>query len=292
MNIMSTVASDSWKSWVGRDEVSVDSVHAGPVARLASVLDRDEGNLTMGCAVPPLSHWLFFLPSAPQRELGSDGHPARGGFLPPVTLPRRMWAGSRIEFVRPLCVGQNIVRVSTIADVQEKQGRSGPLVFVQVRHTVRDENGPLLTEEQDIVYRDIAQTGESAPGCNEMSTTSASRPTDWRRRVKPDGLLLFRFSALTFNAHRIHYDRPYAQNVEGYPGLVVHGPLQAVLLLDFFMRECSSRAVRRFSFVSRRPLFDNAPFDLCGRKASDGSVALWIENEHGQIVMEATLNVG
>lgn len=291
MNTMSTTDLETWKTWVGREEVSVDQVQAEPVARMAAVLDRELDDLAEGGAVPPLSHWLFFLPSAPQRDLGPDGHPARGGFLPPVILPRRMWAGSRIQFHRPMCVGQNISRMSSIADVREKVGRSGRLVFVKVVHTVRDEAGPILTEEQDIVYRE-AQKDTSTPPDSGTDHTTAFRSADWRRRVKPDGAMLFRFSALTFNAHRIHYDRPYAHEVEQYPGLVVHGPLQAMLLLDMFTRECPMNTVKEYSFISRRPLFDNAPFDLCGARTSERQIALWIENLDGQTITEATINVG
>ncbi|MDK2657840.1 FAS1-like dehydratase domain-containing protein [Cupriavidus consociatus] len=281
---------ETWKGWIGRKETSTDSVTAGPVARLAAVLDRDEGNLAAGSAVPPLSHWLFFLPSAPQCEIGPDGHPARGGFLPPVSLPRRMWAGSRIEFHRPICVGRDIERTSTIMEVQGKEGRSGPLVFVKVRHTVTDRYGPVVTEDQDIVYRGAERSGAAT---NVASTAPKPSPkaAEWWRRVVPDGVLLFRFSALTFNGHRIHYDRGYAQAEEGYPGLVIHGPLQAMLLLDMFSQEFPARTVKSYAFTSRRPLFDDAPFELCGARQPGGEVLLWIEDQHGQTVMEATAHV-
>ncbi|MBU9480671.1 FAS1-like dehydratase domain-containing protein [Burkholderia multivorans] len=287
--MISTIDIENWKTWVGRKESSHDIVAAGPVARLAAVLDREAGDLAAGDRVPPLSHWLFFLPSAPQRELGSDGHPERGGFLPPVTLPRRMWAGSRIAFHRPLCVGQEIERVSTIAGVESKQGRSGPLVFVQVQHVVSDRAGPIVTEIQNIVYR-AADQGDGRTGDTVVVPLPEVRQAEWRRRVVPDGVFLFRFSALTFNGHRIHYDRPYAQNTEGYPGLVVHGPLQAMLLLDLFNREHPGATVRSFKFTSRRPLFDDAPFDLCGIREASGEVMVWIEDQRGQIVMEAVID--
>jgi len=277
-----------WKSWIGRTESSIDTVAAGPVARLAAVLNREHGELSVGSKVPPLSHWLFFLPSVPQREIGRDGHPQKGGFLPPVTLPRRMWAGSRVTFHRPLCIGQQVARVSTIMDVEGKQGRSGPLVFVQVQHVVSDETGPFVTEIQDIVYR-AAETGGPEAKATPSKLESAPRKADWWHRIEPDGVLLFRFSALTFNGHRIHYDRLYAQNEEGYPGLVVHGPLQAMLLMESFMREHPSSSVRSYAFTSRRPLSD-APFDVCGARGSDGEVKLWIEDQTGQTVMEAVLD--
>jgi 3-methylfumaryl-CoA hydratase len=279
-----------WKSWIGRTETGADTISAGPVARLAAALNREQGALRAGCEVPPLSHWLFFLPSAPQREIGPDGHPRRGGFLPPVTLPRRMWAGSQITFHRPLCVGQEVTRVSTITDVQGKQGRSGPLVFVQVRHVVTDALGPIVTETQDIVYREADRNNGAEPKAAPSNPQSVPRKADWWQRVEPDGVLLFRFSALTFNGHRIHYDRLYAQNEEGYPGLVVHGPLQAMLLMESFMREHPTSKVKSFGFTSRRPLFD-APFDVCGAQESAAETKLWIEDQIGQTVMEATLNV-
>ena len=219
------------KAWTGRQEVREDVVTPVPVAALAATLDRDDPAPAPGTPLPPLWHWLYFLPLHRQSELGPDGHAKRGGFLPPVPLPRRMWAGGRFDFRRPLRVGDAIRRTSTIADVGLKEGRTGPLVFVLVRHEVATGEGVALVEEHDIVYRDLPEPGEAAPAPRPARADAA-----WRRDIHPDDVLLFRYSALTFNGHRIHYDRRYVTEVEGYPGLIVHGPLLATLLVDLLRR--------------------------------------------------------
>src|SRR6185295_18675265 len=207
-----------------------------------------------------LWHWLYFLPIYRISKSGPDGHPTRGEFLPPVPLPRRMWAGSRFEFHRPLRVGSSMSRVSQIGDVTGKEGRSGPLVFVTVRHTISDGEGVALTEEHDIVYRENARPGDSPPP-PQLAPVNA----EWSREINPDPVLLFRYSALTFNSHRIHYDRRYVTEVEGYQGLVVHGPLIATLLIDLLRRNLLHATVARFAFRAMRPLFDIAPFQVCGQ---------------------------
>ena len=254
---MSVEASlDRYREWVGRTESRDDVVAAAPLVSLAALLDRDDPPPRAGDAAPPLAHWLYFLPSYRQSEAGPDGHAARGGFLPPVPLPRRMWAGSRLEFLRPLRVGSAVKRVSRIADVVPKHGRSGALVFVTVRHEVSDDRGLVLTDEHDIVFR-----GETALA-NAPTPAPAAAP--WQREIRPDPLLLFRYSAVTFNGHRIHYDHPYVTRVEGYPGLVVHGPLIATLLVDLLRRNLPQAALATYSFRALRPLFDTAPFHTCG----------------------------
>jgi 3-methylfumaryl-CoA hydratase len=235
-----------------------------------------------GTPVPPLAHWLYFLPRALQSETGPDGHPKRGGFLPPVPLPRRMWAGGRLQFERDLHVGDEAERRSTITKVDAKQGRSGALVFVTVRHEVSDGKGLALAEEHDIVYRDNPVPGAPAP-------EPALAPTDeqFSRDIVPDPVLLFRYSALTFNGHRIHYDRPYVTEVEGYPGLIVHGPLIATLLVDLLRRQFPDARVRAFSFKAASPLFDIHPFTVCGKREPEGHVTLWARNHAGQLAMQA-----
>jgi 3-methylfumaryl-CoA hydratase len=267
------------KAWVGRRETAFDTAHPGPVAALAATFDREDPPPRQGDPVPPGWHWLYFLTAARRSELGPDGHPKRGGFLPPVPLPRRMWAGGRLSFHRPIPVGAELCRESEIADVAVKQGRSGPLVFVTARHQIRDSSGLLTTEEHDIVYRGPAGTA-AAPD-------PAPIDSDWRRTIDPDPVLLFRFSALTFNGHRIHYDQPYATQIEGYPGLVVHGPMIALLLLELCRDSLPDRTVHRFDFQARRPLFDTAPFVVAGRAEGDGAAALWAETPDGGQAMTA-----
>ncbi|MDE2608768.1 MAG: MaoC family dehydratase N-terminal domain-containing protein [Burkholderiales bacterium] len=278
--------SDTYAPWLGRTEHSTDTVSAAPVRALAATLDRDDITARPGDPLPPLWHWLYFLPVAPQRELGEDGHPRRGGFLPPVPLPRRMWAGSRFEFVAPLRVGDAIERTSTILNIEQKTGRSGELVFVCVGHEVcRADGEVLLREEHDIVYR-----APSPAGAPKVAPEPKAPPAHaWQRTIAPDAALLFRYSALTFNGHRIHYDRTYATGVEGYPGLVVHGPLQATLMLDLLGRERPGAQLGAFSFQARQPVFDIAPFHVCGDiDASTGEAHLLTYTADGRVALEGS----
>lgn len=274
---------DTLRGWIGRSERRADVISPAPLAALAATLDRDEPYPQEGHAAPPLAHWLYFWPLAPQHEIGPDGHPRRGGFLPPVALPRRMWAGGRFEFLRPLRVGETVERVSEIVHVDARQGRSGALVFVTVRHRIGGEAGPALVEEHDIVYRDAPAPGAPAPAAQP-----APAGAGFTRRIEPDPVLLFRYSALTFNGHRIHYDRSYVTQVEGYPGLIVHGPLIATLLLDTLRRHRPDREVTRFEFRAVRPLFDTAPFEVCGRDDGAGRFTLWAADASGALAMQAT----
>jgi 3-methylfumaryl-CoA hydratase len=273
-----------WASWIGRREIADDTVTAKPAAALAATLDRDEPIPSLGDDLPALWHWLFFLPLARQSQIGPDGHPRRGGFMPPVTLPRRMWAGGRLQFGRPPRIGEALRKTSTITDVSFKEGRAGTLVFVKVRHEIVGSFGGSLTEEHDIVYRDAPRPGEaSAP------ERRAPAQSPWRREVAPDDVLLFRYSALTFNGHRIHYDRRYATEVEGYPGLIVHGPLIATLLVDLARRH-ETRPPIAFQFRAVSPLFDIAPFAVGGAPSEDGNSAkLWAESSAGALAMEADI---
>jgi len=272
------------QDWVGRTEVLCDRVTAAPPTALAATLDHPLARFETGAKLPAPWHWLYFLPSARQSEIGADGHPRRGAFLPPVALPRRMWAGSQMRFVRPLKVGADITRTSQIADVRTKDGRSGSLVFVKVEHRIDDADGLLLEEVQDIVYREAARPGEAAP-----EPQPAPADAQWCHEVHPDPVLLFRFSALTFNSHRIHYDLPYATGVEHYPALVVHGPLIATLLLGALHRELPGRGVQGFSFRALRPLFEGRPFKVCGRREGDGrTVRLWAQDADGWLAMDAS----
>ncbi len=268
-------------SWVGREERRVDLVNASHLAAWNATLDRDDPFPDDGDPAPPGFHWALFPPLARQSELGPDGHPRRGGFLPPVPLPRRMWAGSRLRFHRPLRVGERVEQRSVVAKVEEKSGRAGPLVFVTVRHLVSGSDGPALEEEQDLVYRGIRGPLPAPPP--EPAPQGA-----FRRRVVPDDVLLFRYSALTFNGHRIHYDRRYATAAEGYDGLVVHGPLIATLLLELVRRQMPAAAVERFRFRGLRPTFDTSPFTVEGAPGDDPRhLRLWSTDNHGEVGVEA-----
>ena len=275
-----------WCGWIGRSERRSDLITAAPLAGLAATLDRDEPEPGAGAEIPPLAHWLYFLPRARQSEIGPDGHPRRGAFLPPVPLPRRMWAGGRLAFLQPLRVGEAATRESRITAVDAKHGRSGPLVFVTVRHEVTGAQGLALSEEHDIVYRDAPQ-----PGAPAAPPQPAPADAQFARELVPDDVLLFRYSALTFNGHRIHYDRRWCEQAEGYPGLVVHGPLIATLLLDLLRRERPAARVRRFGFTAVRPSFDGHPLRVCGRDEGAGRIALWAQDHEGWLTMSAQAEI-
>jgi 3-methylfumaryl-CoA hydratase len=269
------------KDWIGRAETRHDVVTAAPLVALAALLDRDDAPPRNGDAAPPLAHWLYFLPVYRQSDVGQDGHALKGAFLPPVPLPRRMWAGSRLEFARPFTVGSEVSRHSSIKEVVLKEGRSGPLVFVTVRHEVSDALGAVLTDEHDIVFR--GESPLAAP------PTPAPGGETWRREIRPDPVLLFRYSAVTFNSHRIHYDQPYATKVEGYPGLVVHGPLIATLLVDLLRRNLPAVTLKRYAFRALKPLYDTANFFTCGLPdAASVTAKLWTRDAEGAATMEAT----
>ncbi|MFJ3314863.1 MaoC family dehydratase N-terminal domain-containing protein [Herbaspirillum huttiense] len=270
------------RQWLDKTETRHDQISPAFAAALAATLDGPR-QPQAGDALPPLWHWIYFWSVCRQSEVGADGHPQRGGFLPPVPLPRRMWAGGRLRFAAPLPVGAEAEKVSRIASVDVKQGRTGALAFVTVQHTIRHQGQLCLSEEHDIVYRDLPQ-----PGAPVVVPKSAPTDARWSRRVEPDPVLLFRYSALTFNGHRIHYDRSYVTEAEGYPGLIVHGPLIATLLADLVAREMPQAVMREFNFRSVGTLFDTEPFTLCGKPAADGkSVALWAQNERGELAMQA-----
>lgn len=275
-------------AWTGRTEEDLDVAAPAPLRGLAATLDHDTPPWRAG-EVPPLGHWLWFLPQAPQRDLAADGHPHRGGFLPPVPLPRRMWAGGTLAFHDPIRSGEAVRRVSRIADVTHKAGRSGDLVFVRVTHEISTARGLAVREDHDIVYRAAPQPGEAAAQPGEAAGERATETAAWRRPVTGDPVLLFRFSALTFNGHRIHYDRGYCTDVEGYPGLVVHGPLMATLLVDLFLRNHPGARVTGFRFRALRPVFDIHPFVVCGAPRPGGAT-LWIEDHQGYTAMRAALD--
>lgn len=272
-------------AWIGRTESVDDIVTATPCAALSALLDRPAERPVVGTPLPPLWHWLYFLPLHRQAEIGPDGHARRGGFLPPVPLPRRMWAGSQFEFRAPLRVGDAITRLSTIEDVTTKQGRTGSLVFVKVRHEVRSNGAaePAIVEHHDIVYREARQPGDVEP-----PPQAAEAGAPWQRDIVPDDVLLFRYSALTFNGHRIHYDRKYVTEVEGYPGLIVHGPLIATLLMDLLRTHLPDASVQSFRFKAVRPTFDLHPFRVNGAPQADGkTVRLWAQDHEGWLTMDA-----
>jgi 3-methylfumaryl-CoA hydratase len=280
MNGSSDTSTVDLTQWIGRSELRADRVDQRIAQALAATLDFDPYTMKSGAELPPLWHWVYFTPNTRRSEIGSDGHPQRGGFLPPVALPNRMWAGGRLSFLQPLWVGEAVTRTSYIVRCERKVGRNGELVFVTVEHTISGKRGVCLIEEQDIVYRqptpmDTPLAGAPVEGCAEF-----------RQPFHPDPVLLFRYSALTFNGHRIHYDQPYTTQEEGYPGLVVHGPLAATLLLEAFRTAYPTKRIRSFAFRAVGPLFETVDFDLCGQLTGPDSAALWIDC-NGRLTMKA-----
>lgn len=280
---MQNESAEQYQDWIGRQQSASDILTIVPMEGLAATLDRESSSFSVGDALPPLWHWLYFLEPTRQSQIAADGHPQRGDFLPPIPLPRRMWAGSRLHFTRPLLAGATIQRTSTIKSIRLKEGRSGRLAFVCVAHELSDSSGVALREEHDIVYRDAPTGKESA-----QTPAQAEEDPDFARTVTPNPVLLFRYSALTFNGHRIHYDRAYAKDVESYPGLVVHGPLLATLLLELFADQYPTATLAQFSFKAVKPVFDIDSFQVCGNEADDeGKVRLWIADKPGNLCMEA-----
>lgn len=260
-----TDTTEDYTRWIGRTEIVEDDISPAQALAAAATFDDTATQFGVGAALPPLWHWFYFLPKAPQSQLGSDGHPQRGGFMPPIPYPRRMFAGARLRFHHPLRLGQLARREGVIRNVTQKSGRSGSLAFVTVGYSFYQGDICCIDEEQDIVYR---EPGAPVPAPQPIDLPPVPEGA-WSRVVTPDTRLLFRFSALTFNAHRIHYDRPYAMSEEGYPGLIVHGPLTAVMLMDL-VRHNSPQTITGFSFRGQAPLFDLHPFRLVGTPSATG----------------------
>lgn len=271
--------------WIGKQEFANDVISLTPLKALSATLDVEHIELEERSKIRGLWHWLYFLPMHHQKEIGKDGHARRGGFLPPVELPRRMWAGGQFIFHSDISIGDKVKRISTIENIDEKSGRTGPLVFVKIRHEIYIQNkvSPSLVEYQDIVYRDEKRESEK-----DLVPKRADVNSEWFREVAPDEVLLFRYSALTFNGHRIHYDRRYATEEEGYPGLVVHGPLLATLLMDLVYRQLPHVDVKEFRFKALRPIFDLNSFSLHGEPSDSlNNIKLWIKDHDGLLAMEA-----
>lgn len=258
-------------AWLGRTEEASDQLSLNLIKRIAATLGEPVPPL--GAPLPPLWQWCFFQEPVFETQLGIDGHPARGGFLPPADNRNRMWAGGRLEFIQPLKVGGDAHRLSTITHIEEKHGRTGSLLFVTVRHDYTQDGQLCLREEQDIVYRE--------PNPPKLSSDDAAASGEWNERIEPTPTLLFRYSAITFNGHRIHYDYPYVTEQEGYPGLVVHGPMIATLNLRAFCRAHPEARLRRFAFRGVRPLNVPTPFSVSGRIVEPGRAELWAGNEAG-----------
>jgi 3-methylfumaryl-CoA hydratase len=269
--------------WIGRAAESDCWLDPWRAQALYATLDANDRIPVDGTALHPGWHWAYFLDTAPSQELGPDGHPRRGGFMPPVALPRRMWAGSTIEFLAPLILGESARRISRVLAVEEKTGRTGRLCFVTVEHEIQGATGIAIRERQDIVYRD-------PPTGSTVAPPDAPDETTWQREWQLDSPRLFRYSAITFNSHKIHYDRDYATTQEGYPGLVVHGPLLATLMLEL-VRGQMAGAVRRFEFRAIAPVFEDQKIIACGRPQGS-RIDVWIRGESGGMHMRGFVELG
>ncbi len=279
-----TLDSEILQSWIGRQETDTDLFDARQARLMQALLDRTP-ELGEGDPLPPLWHWVFFPAPAQPSLLGPDGHHKLGGFLPPVDLPRRMWAGGRVTFNSPIALGLTITKTSTIKSVEVKHGRSGRLCFVTVQHDLAGPDGIVcVSEEHDIVYRD-----HPAPDAPAPKPVPPPQHADWSETITPSPVLLFRYSALTYNGHRIHYDRDYARNEEGYPGLVFHGPLTVTLLTDRALGRMPGRMVEKLSYRAVSPLFDTRPFTLNGKLDEDGpTMRIWAETPDRGLAMDVT----
>lgn len=279
-----TLDSEFLQSWIGRQETDTDTIHTRQARLMQALLDR-EPVLGDGDPLPPLWHWVFFPAPAQPSLLGLDGHHKLGGFLPPVDLPRRMWAGGRVEFRKPIRLGETVTKTSTIKSIALKQGRTGRLCFVTVQHDLAGPDGTVcVSEEHDIVYRD-----HPAPDAAPVKPVPPQQNADWSETVTPTSVLLFRYSALTYNGHRIHYDRDYARQEEGYPGLVFHGPLTVTMLADRAIHKTPDRPLSYLSYRAVSPLFDTRTFTLNGKSEDDGDTSrLWAETPEGSLAMDVT----
>jgi 3-methylfumaryl-CoA hydratase len=276
---------DHLRQWVGREQTVEDFLGLFPARALAAALDH-AGSLAAGDPLPPAWHWLYFLETARRSATGNDGHPKKGDFLPPIELPRRMWAAGSMEIAEPLRLGEHASRRSTVRSIDHKNGKSGELVFVNLDHELRQHGKLCIREEQTLVYRTMPTEHAPLPPGERSSAA-----VEWSGAFEPDPVALFRFSALTFNAHRIHYDRDYATGQEFYAGLVVHAPLLVTLLLDLLAREAPSEPLRALRFRAVRPTFDLSPVRLCGRR--EGSqVNLWTADTDGYTGMSAVAVLG
>jgi len=277
---------DHLQQWIGRSQEASDIVTAQLVKGLRATLFQEVGEPKTGDAAPFTVHWCLAQPVFPMSMLGPDGHPTRGGFLPPVPLPRRMWAGGELEFLDPLRVGDEAKRTSRIADVTVKSGSTGTLCFVAVEHVVTTPRGVAIRERQDIVYRDMDRSLGGAPAAAAKAPPPPPVAKHRESHVS-DPVLLFRYSALTFNGHRIHYDRDYVTKVEGYPGLIFHGPLQAAFIVELAAKLHNGQPPKKLSYRGVQPLFEGSEFSV-NANDKDGGLELWTANAEGQPTMKGT----
>ena len=278
-------------AWIGRSETSSEPVGLWRARAMAAALDRPAPApiLALGSPLPFLWHWLYCVSTVPQQALAEDGHPPRGDFMPPVSQPQRMWAGGKLEFHRQIPIGDNLRRDSSIIDIRQTEGSHGEMVFVGLQHRYATDQGLAVLERQDVVYRHPMAAGQP-PRKLARKWAPITIATAGKRTICPDERLLFRYSALSFNAHRIHYDLEYARSVEGYPGLLVHGPLLATLLLDLWFRGQNRPLLRALRVRALAPAFAGQPLELCVGKPAAGTQTLWAQNGNGDPLQQIELD--
>ena len=273
--------------WIGKTETAHDTVSPASLDALAACLDYEVGVVEPGDVVPPLWHQIYCCNATTQSMLGVDGHPRKGEFWPPVNLARRMTVGNSIRFLKPLHVGDSLSRTSRISSLVEKEGSSGPLTFISVEHEYSGPDGLSILEVHDVVYRGLEVEGGRS---NRRPPAPVETVSSAQKTLTPNEVMLFRYSALTFNAHRIHYDRRYAMDNEGYPGLLVQGPLTATLLADFVRELCPDEAFKKLEYRAVSPLFVNEPIAMYAKIAEDNScVDVWAANPAGDLALKATV---
>ena len=265
--------------WINKTTEAEDTIRLQPANFMEATLNRPP-KLKEGDNLPPLWHWVYFLEAKPESDLGRDAHPKKGDFLPPIQLPRRMWAGGRFTFYNDLVIGEKAKKITTIKKIVEKEGSAGPLCFITLEHKIYSKDEISIIEEQDLVYLQDQQGSKSLP----LAQNNVEK-TDFSQEIHPSAILLFRYSALTFNGHRIHYDLDYAKNVEGYDGLVFHGPLTATLLLDLALKE-RKQPIKKYSFRGIAPLSNLDCFWIEG-KSEDNAAILWARRKDGVVAMKA-----
>ena len=277
-----------FSAWIGKSETELGVASAYAADYFALTLDGDDPPFKAGDALPPAWHYFYFHELVALAATGEDGHRAKGNFMPPLPFPRRMWAGSKMTFESPIRIGENIRKVITIADITMKKGQSGEMCFVTTTEEVFGEDDRLTTREvRTQVYRPAADPNAPLP-----PGRSAPENAAWSRSIHPSSVLLFRYSALTMNSHRIHYDKDYVRDVEGYPGLLVHGPLTMTLMLDLFRRENPDAKMKTLDLRAISPIYDTTDFSVCGAPGEDGNCNLWAVTADGALAMSADVTFG
>lgn len=279
---MDTQSKQNYGDWIGTAREQRERIDTALPAGMSAALDRDDAPPKDGDPLPPCWHWMYFRDTTLQSSLSGDGLPERGALLPPVPLPRRMSAGCKFRFIAPLRLGEMAMKRSEIANITEKSGKSGQLVFVNLHHTLFNAADEVaVEEEQSIVYTEAMKSGAMTP------PHPAPAEAAWQRELRPDPVMLFRYSALTFNPHRIHYDQTYVTGEEGYPGLVVHGPLIATLMVDLCRRSRPDAEIKEFSFRALSPLFVDRAMTLGGAPSENGlSATVWAANDKGGLASQ------